>query len=333
MKAKGSWGGKAPASQTAVKYTPPTYMSSTASTPTTTTTTTSTQSHRSASSAPASTASAASTTAPRGGRGRGTRSGTFTGAFEWAACTASCVTGCKHECRYCYARHDALRRQGITAARWREPVVNWEEVNKPRRLENGSVMFPATHDITPDVLEPCMIVLTKLLQAGNKVLIVLKPHIEVVKVLCAELAQYKENILFRFTIGAMDNTILHYWEPGAPPFEERLESLAYACSSGYNTSVSVVPMLDTANTPALYHALAPHVTDAIWIGKMNKLDDRIRIETEEDRANVEAIRSSQQNAQIVKLYAALKDEPKVKWQANIKEVVGLPLPTQAGTDE
>ena len=74
--------------------------------------------------------------------------------------------------------------------------------------------------------------LRKLLAAGNEVLIVTKPHLECVERLCRELAAYKEKIVFRFTIGAMDDELLAFWEPGAPAFAERLAALKHAHAAG-----------------------------------------------------------------------------------------------------
>ena len=98
-----------------------------------------------------------------------------------------------------------------------------------------------------------------------------KPHLECIKRICEELKGYKDQILFRFTIGACDDSILSYWEPNAPCYDERKQCLIYAYSAGFKTSVSVEPMLDSANIDTLISDLSPYVTDAIWIGTMNHL--------------------------------------------------------------
>ena len=56
-------------------------------------------------------------------------------------------------------------------------------------------MFPSTHDITPFYLPAALVTLKALLDKGNKVLIVTKPHMECITPLCAELAIYREQIL------------------------------------------------------------------------------------------------------------------------------------------
>ena len=75
----------------------------------------------------------------------------------------------------------------------------------------------------------------QLLDNGNDVLIVSKPHLECIQRLCT---LPSEHILFRFTIGAYDDDTLRFWEPGAPPYDERLASLKYAFDAGFKTSVN-----------------------------------------------------------------------------------------------
>ena len=99
---------------------------------------------------------------------------------------------------------------------WANPQLRQKEVAKKRRKAKGRIMFPTSHDITPQFLDHCVTVLRKLLAAGNEVLIVTKPHLDCIERLCRELAEYREKIVFRFTIGAMDDELLRFWEPGAP---------------------------------------------------------------------------------------------------------------------
>lgn len=259
----------------------------------------------------------------------------ISGTLEWAVKNVNCVKGCKHNCRYCYARARALQFNQIpNNEAWTEAEVREKDVKKGRKKEAGTVMFPTTHDIIPgDILEASVVVLRKLLRAGNNVLIVSKPHLECIQRLCKELNTFSEQILFRFTIGAMDDEILKYWEPGAPSFTERLASLAYAYGFGIKTSVSCEPMLDAPNMITLFNRLEPDVTDSIWIGKMNKIRQRVKIATPEDEAQVSRIEVGQTDDKIWEIYNALKDQPKVRWKESIKEVVGLPPATEPGSDK
>lgn len=194
------------------------------------------------------------------------------------------------------------------------------------KIAKRAVMFPTTHDITPRNLKTCMTVLQHLLEGGNRVLIVSKPHLDCIKAICKTFADRRDMILFRFTIGAYDNALLKYWEPHAPSFQERLASLKHAFKRGFETSVSIEPMLDSANVVRLFHKLEPWVTDAIWIEKMNGVPSG----TEEMGT---AIRQGQTNERIRQVYAELKRHPKVKWKDSIKKVMGLKRPTKAGLDK
>ncbi len=259
----------------------------------------------------------------------------ISGTREWAVANVNCVTGCEHNCRYCYARFNALERFHRVANKeeWAQPQVRDHDVRKRRHKIEGTIMFPTTHDITPAILEPCIEVLGKLLEVGNNVLVVSKPHLQCIQRICDDFATRQSQILFRFTIGAYDDTILGYWEPGAPQFLERFEALKYAFNHGFDTSISVEPMLDSDNIVQLFDMLEPFVTDAIWIGKMNKIRQRVTILTDEDEEYVERIEAGQTDARIKKIYEVLKDRSKVKWKESIKEIMGLPLATEAGTDE
>jgi len=194
-------------------------------------------------------------------------------------------------------------------------------------------MFPTTHDITPPVLDACLTVIRNLLAAGNRILVVSKPHLDCISEICRVFRTAKEQLLFRFTIGADQDGILGYWEPGAPGFDERLLSLEYAFEEGFETSVSVEPMLDANNVDRLVRTLKTFVSDSIWIGKMNGIPHRLRIENDADREQMERIAGAQADDRIAAIYGSLKGEPKVKWKESIKKVVGLEVPTEAGRDE
>lgn len=86
-------------------------------------------------------------------------------------------------------------------------------------------MFPSTHDITPKHLDLAIDFLKRLLGNGNKVLIVSKPSFECIKWICDSFVDYKDHILFRFTIGSTDNKTLKFWEPNAPDYSERKKAL------------------------------------------------------------------------------------------------------------
>jgi len=192
-------------------------------------------------------------------------------------------------------------------------------------------MFPTTHDITPEHLEPCLEVIGKLIAAGNRLLIVSKPHIDCIKKITWRFWElHCSQILFRFTIGAMDDEILSYWEPGAPTFSERKTSLMHACSMGFATSVSIEPMLDSPHIVELVNAVSPYVTDTIWIGKMKQVRARAMPGTSE--AAIRRVEAGQTDERIREIYADLKDHSQIRWKDSFKSVVGVELATAAGLD-
>jgi hypothetical protein len=266
---------------------------------------------------------------------------TVSGTKEWSVASVNAYLGCEHGCEYCFARANALRFKRITdPSAWRTPVLN-RKLAKECKLYPGTVMFPSTHDITPATLQVAYEVLYNLLEAGNRVLIVTKPHFACVRVLCDALTEYREQILWRFTIGCLDGEIVKLWEPYAPHPFERLRSLDYAHRNGYQTSVSMEPMLNPKHIVQDFEVLEPYVTDSIWLGKMNHIRQRVAVQQLDQgvvvrpgvpEAEIARIESCQTDADIRFLYEQLKDRPKVKWKESIKQVVGLPLETEAGTD-
>ena len=183
-------------------------------------------------------------------------------------------------------------------------------------------MFPTSHDITPQFLEECVTVLRKLLAAGNEVLIVTKPHLECIERLCRELAAYKEKIVFRFTIGAMDDELLRFWEPGAPAFAERLAALKHAHEQGFRTSVSAEPMLDVPHAVELYETLVPFVTDTIWFGKMNDVRKRVEVKTGGRSCGAEDRREPDRRADR-RIVRAAEGQAQGRMEGLDRELVGL----------
>ena len=254
------------------------------------------------------------------------------GTGEWADKNINIQTGCEHDCRYCYAKCMAIRFGRSTTESWCKPVLRPEPIKI--RKNKGMIMFPSTHDITPRNIDTCIAALNKLLVVGNKVLIVSKPHLKCVKRMCRELDGYKEQVLFRFTIGSTSNATLAYWEPGAPEFQERLESLKWAHAQGYRTSISCEPMLDN-KIKALVKKVEPFVTDAIWFGRINRLRQRLAINCpadQEARQKADALIALWPNEAVIKLHAAVGDNPKIRWKDGLKKVLGIQQPTVKGMD-
>lgn len=255
------------------------------------------------------------------------------GTREWAVAEINCSVGCPYGCRYCYARLKALKNKVIASS---------EEWAKVRPIEQGSagsyplfpgqVMFPAAHDIVPENIEHCLRVISQLLEKGNQVLIVSKPCLEIIDRICDEYEAWKKQILFRFTITSRDPVILAFWEPGAPGYEQRRSSLQRAAKRGFATSVSIEPMLDGGDIFGLVRELSPYVSHSIWIGLMNKISERVVLDSDRTRRNVARIEAGQIDEKIFKIYDELKKNPLIRWKESIKNVVGLPEASNPGLD-
>src|SRR5664280_2327835 len=150
------------------------------------------------------------------------------GTREWSPHTLNCITGCINDCLYCYSKEMSIRYGRSTADTWRDEVVRPHNLQEKIKKYDARVMYPSAHDIRPEHLKENMEFLKHILEAGNEVLIVSKPHLECIKAICKEFEAYKDKILFRFTIGSADDNVLKFWEPGAPGFKERLECLKWA---------------------------------------------------------------------------------------------------------
>lgn len=257
------------------------------------------------------------------------------GTTEWASFNYNMINGCTHNCKYCFAKSMAIRFKRKTSETWAEEELNEDAITKHCKKKDGIVMFPTTHDITPKFLPEILLVLNKLLFAGNKLLIVSKPHLLCIKEICTKFEKYKSQILFRFTIGSTNNDILKFYEPGAPSFEERLECLQYAYNNGFKTSISSEPMLDD-NVSALIDLTLPFITDAIWLGKANSLIQRMRMNgiiEDEKLRKAQVLSDWQKNdANILIIYEKYKNNTKIKFKESIKKVAGIELPNEIGLD-
>jgi len=248
----------------------------------------------------------------------------LTGTREWAAATTNIQTGCEHDCRYCYARYDAVtRRKRCTREQWRVPLIHADRLDARYRLLPGPVMFPSTHDITANNISECLVVIKKLLEAGNELLIVSKPTLECVQLLCEVLRPWQRRITFRFTIGSMSDEILSFWEPGAPSFESRFKSLTCAYFAGYRTSVSCEPYLD-GFPQHVYHACRDYLVDSFWIGKLRNWASRVDLSgatTEEIKLYVEPLKAAQRDGFVRGLVRILDGRKFIRWKDSIREVI------------
>lgn len=163
------------------------------------------------------------------------------GTKEWADKTLNLLSGCHNNCKYCFGRENAIRFHRKTPEDWREEVLNKTAFAKKFAKRGGTIMFPSTHDITQDHLTECIIYLKKMLEAGNRVLIVTKPDFVCVKAMCKELVPYDDQILYRFTIGSIDDAVLKFWEPDAPDYATRAAAVKYWFNTNRNECLYLGP--------------------------------------------------------------------------------------------
>ncbi len=250
---------------------------------------------------------------------------------DWADKGINVYRGCSNDCRYCYAREISVRQHGNTLDQWKNEVLNKNIVKKGWRKSDKFLMFPTTHDITPGTYDVCEVVLTKVLKAGNTVLIVSKPRADLIAKLCDALNPYKKQILFRFTIGAQDNELLSFWEPNAPAYEDRRKALKIAHEKGFNTSVSLEPMLDPANIEDLIEDLRAYTTDSMWIGTMTMIRKRVKNDSAQVEAEIVKIMTGQTPKKLESIYMKYKNDPLIKWKGHVRKAlkkVGIEVPDQ-----
>lgn len=246
------------------------------------------------------------------------------GTKEWADENYNFINGCSHDCKYCYSKEMAIRFRRKTILNWKEEEIRNTFSLNNIKLRKGIIMFPSSHDITPKYLDEATNILSKLLIVGNKVLLVTKPHRTCIERICSLFGNYRDMLIFRFTIGSSKTDILKFWEPGAPSFEERVNCLEYAYARGFQTSVSCEPLLD--NEPEkLVDLLLPYVTESIWLGKANYLCRRLKINGESDQETLEKAKELNDwqgnDERILTLVEKYNNNPKIEWKESIKKVI------------
>jgi len=244
------------------------------------------------------------------------------GTKEWADHNVNCIKGCFNNCRYCYAKMMAKRFGRCEEDNWENMIINQNAVNKEYGKYKGRVMFPSTHDIIDEleVQEACFIVIHKLLQAGNEVLITTKPKLSVIKEIIKRFCLFREQLQFRFTITSVDNQLLSFWEPNAPKFEERFASLEYAYEHNFKTSVSIEPFLDYTPQILIYN-LKPLVTESIWLGPMNYIQSNNILEA--DKHYYKDIRENYLIEHLQEMYEELRDNPIIRFKDSMTNRLGV----------
>jgi DNA repair photolyase len=246
------------------------------------------------------------------------------GTKEWAEKSSfNILTGCQHDCLYCFARERLVNTKQVKTVNWSKPKLRTRDFFKNPREKKIDVMYPSSHDIHPDNLYAHLFKLDKLVKAFAKVIIVMKPHRECVEAICWNFRNYKEKILFRFTIGSVNSAVLGYWEPNAPSYEERVECLKMARDAGFQTSVSAEPLLDD-RPYHLVRNLSKLVTETIWIGRMNRGINCLKA-AKMWTSNVEIaytrLMEQHSDENFIRFYEHLKGNKKIRWKDTVRKVI------------
>ncbi len=257
---------------------------------------------------------------PRKSKHRFNKEKTKGGVGEWATHSYNIAMGCENGCQYCFAKARALRFKQVTNnTEWVNAKVNEDKVEIYQKVD-GTVMFPSSHDITPGNLETYINTAKNILRSGNRLLIVSKPSILCIPKLCESFLPYRDKIIFRFTIGTMDNCTARLLEPHAPLPNERISCLRYAYESGYKTSVSSEPLLGGLQTAqAIYASTEPYITDTIWFGKINK--PPIANQPKDIADKLVWIKTQQLDERIKRLHDVFDGQKKVSWKDSIQKVM------------
>lgn len=227
-----------------------------------------------------------------------------------------------HDCKICYAKENSVRFNRSTAESWKNEIVRPKDLTKRIPKHEGIVMFPSSHDITPTHLSESITMIENILRSGNSLLIVSKPNMECISKICETFTDYKDRILFRFTIGSIDSDILKFWEPSAPDFNERFECLKLCHGLGFQTSVSCEPLLQK-NVEELVNTLSPFVSESIWIGKPNHLLHRVWMNGHGDTETIqkcnELLAWINDPDFIRELYFKYKDNPMIRFKKSFRQ--------------
>lgn len=202
------------------------------------------------------------------------------GTKEWAESNINCYYGCSNNCTYCYAKRMAMRFERISnEEEWEVMKPNQKAIDKKYKKRKGTIMFPTSHDITPESVDGCIIVLKKLLKSGNNVIIVSKANYECIDKVYAEVLskknfspnRYINQVEFRITVGSISNETLKKYEPNAPPFfYSRLATISGLSGLDFKTSVSMEPFFDKDPIDAIKFLFKnSFFNGTLWIGTMS----------------------------------------------------------------
>ncbi len=258
------------------------------------------------------------------------------GTKEWADGNFNTHYACTHGCRYCYAWCEAYQRKRPYWENWGKKMVKRDYWNKnwQKRNDGYTIMYPTTHDILPEIIDDSFQAIKNMLDANINVLLVSKPHIEVITKLIDEFSDFKvgqPKITLRFSISTNDDKLIRYWESAAPRFSERLECLKLAFDNGFSTSVSMEPFLPAKSKSkkkeiesliTLINSLLPFVKETLWLGMMNHIPKKTLLGkhlNSTDLMVIQDLLNFYDFENIYKLISFFYQFKKIRWKESIKK--------------
>lgn len=243
---------------------------------------------------------------------------------SWGEKKCNICIGCCTNCKYCFGKYQFVRVRKKTKENWKDEVLNQQWLDCEVKYYKGGIMFPQSHNISPQHLNENIFMMRKILEKGNRLFCVTKPYMVCTERICNEFSNYKDTLHLCFSIGSTNSDTLKFWEEGGTTFEERLECLKLSFSKGFMTSVSSEPLLDE-NIDDLVEKLTPYITKNIWIGKMNNPRGMMGMNGYRDWETTERLEKLirfQTNPQIIRhYYEKYKDNPKVLWKETYRREI------------
>lgn len=277
------------------------------------------------------------------------------GTVEWSDETYNSHQGCKNNCTNCYARNLAWQKKFSYWKNYDNMVID----RKPKWIKGWKVkpdgfwfMYPSMHDTFEETVDDAIKVMENMLKANGNILFVTKPRYKVIKQIIDTFSNHalsafeepknylqgQPHIKFRFSISTNDDIAMRIWEPSAPNYKERKESLIMAHERGCDVGVSAEPFFPTVKPEGVdeihsfiewVRSLLPYVTDTFWVGMMNYIPqeredgffylrgNKLSKEMVREFRNLEEFYAFKN---IFRIVTDLKDEPKLRWKESIKKV-------------
>jgi DNA repair photolyase len=179
--------------------------------------------------------------------------------------------GCSNDCLYCHQKYRHCIRQkkenwNIITLNEKNFNINWEnKITGLLQLNNTSDFIYKNRGNLLNYIR----VIKKALSAFDEVQITTKADYRFISCLFSELLGHPDihKLHIYFTITSEDDAVLEIFEPNAPNYQSRIESLELAFKMGVQTSLLIEPCL--TNPISIINTCESFVSKNIWIGKMN----------------------------------------------------------------